>query len=127
MAPSPVWAPGDMPGSGGELESLTCFRDFFFDHDQPGYFHFDPPGLVCLQEQVTVAEVMARKLPFTLILFSLASFTSSMLSLVFSLNSALWSRSKGAKHCGHPWPQESSRREEGVEVGVYLIHKITVK
>ena len=124
MAPSPVWAPGDMPGSGGELESLTCFRDFFLNHDQPGYFHSDPPGLVCLQEQVTVAEVMARKLPSTLILFSLASFTSSMLSLVLSLNSALWSRSKGAKHSGQPWPQESSRREEGVEVGVYLVHKI---
>ena len=90
-------------------------------------FYFDPPGLVCLQEQVTVAEVMARKLPSTLILFSLASFTSSMLSLVLSLNSALWSRSKGAKHCGQPWPQESSRREEGVEVGVYLVHKITVR
>ena len=50
-----------------------------------------------------------------------------MLSLVLSLNSALWSRSKGAKHCGQPWPQESSRREEGVEVGVYLVHKITVR
>ena len=112
VAPSPVWAPGDMPA-----QSILKYWPHQSQLNIADECKEKAPGLVCLQEQLTVADVMARKLPSTLTL-SISSFTFS--SFTFSSFSGFLSPSR-VKHWGQPWPQESSRREEGEEVGVYLV------